>query len=77
MSQITIFPNSSRGKVANWFGRYEIVHSTMTWAEVQCAFMIRFNEIRNEGQATVASRYAKQKKYELMEDYYDQFLHCV
>jgi hypothetical protein len=49
----------------------------MTWAEVQCAFMIRFNEIRNEGQATVASRYAKQKKYELMEDYYDQFLHCV
>ncbi len=43
----------------------------MTWAEVQCAFIIRFNEIRNERQATIASRYAKQKKYESMEDYYD------
>jgi hypothetical protein len=46
----------------------------MTWAKVQCAFIIQFNEIRNEGQAIATSRYAKQKKYESMEDYYDQFL---
>jgi len=42
-----------------------------TWAKVQCAFIIRCSEIRSEGQAIVASRYAKQKKYESMEDYYD------
>jgi hypothetical protein len=38
---------------------------------VQRAFIIRFSEIRSEGQAIVASQYAKQKKYESMEDYYD------
>jgi hypothetical protein len=72
--KLQYFPNSLRGRVVDWFGRYEIAHPTTTWAKVQCAFMIRFSEIRNEGQAIAASRYAKQKKYELMEDYYDQFL---
>jgi hypothetical protein len=46
----------------------------MTWAKVQCAFIIQLSEIRSEGQAIAASRYAKRKKYESMEDYYDQFL---
>jgi hypothetical protein len=31
-------------------------------------------EIPSEGQVVVASQYAKQKKYESMEDYYDRFL---
>jgi hypothetical protein len=54
------FPNSLRG-------RYETVHPTTTWAKVQCDFIIRFSEIRSEGQAIVALQYAKQKKYESME----------
>ncbi len=53
--KLQYFPNSSRGKVTDWFGRYEIAHPTMTWAEVQHAFITRFNEIRSEGQAIVAS----------------------
>jgi len=36
-----------------------------------------FNEISSEGQMVVALRYAKQKKYELVEDYYDLFEDCV
>jgi hypothetical protein len=43
----------------------------MTWVEVQHAFITRFNEIRSEGQAIAILRYVKQKKYELVEDYYD------
>jgi hypothetical protein len=31
-------------------------------------------EIKFEGQATIVLRYAKQKKYESVEDCYDQFL---
>jgi hypothetical protein len=31
-------------------------------------------EIKIEGQAAIALRYAKQKKYQSVEDYYDQFL---
>jgi hypothetical protein len=46
----------------------------MTWTKVQHAFIIQFSEIKNEGQVIVASRYAKQTKYESMEDYYNQFL---
>jgi hypothetical protein len=72
--KLQYFPNSRRGKVANLFGRYEIAHPTMTWAKAQRAFITRFNEIRNEGQATIASWHAKQKKHESIEDYYDQFL---
>ncbi len=53
--KLQYFPNSSRGKVAALFGRYEIAHPTMTWAKVQRAFITRFNEIRSERQATIAS----------------------
>jgi hypothetical protein len=45
-----------------------------TWDEVQWAFISQFSEIRNEGQAIAALRYAKQKKYESVEHYYDKFL---
>jgi hypothetical protein len=65
------FPNSLRGRITDWFGRYEIVHPTTTWAKVQRAFIIQFSEIRSEGQAIATSQYAKQNKYESMEDYYD------
>jgi hypothetical protein len=46
--------------------------------KVQHAFITRFNEIRSEGQAAITLQYARLKKYELMEDYYDWFLRlCV
>jgi hypothetical protein len=41
---------------------------------MQCDFIIRFNEIRSEGQAITTLRYVKQKKYESVEDYSDKFL---
>ncbi len=69
--KLQYFPNSLRGRVANWFGKYETVHPTTTCAKVQRAFIIQFSEIRSEGQVIATSRYAKQKKYESMEDYYD------
>jgi hypothetical protein len=49
--KLQYFPNSLRGRRINWFGIYEIVHPTMTLAEVQHAFITQFCEIRNEGQA--------------------------
>ncbi len=45
----------------------------MTWVKVQRAFIIRFSEIRNEGQIAATLQYVKQKKYESVEDYYDEF----
>ncbi len=45
-----------------------------TWGEVQWAFINRFREICNEGQVATTLRYAKQKKYESIENYYDKFL---
>jgi hypothetical protein len=36
-----------KGSVADWYGRYETAHPTMTWAKVQ-------HEIRIEGQAIAA-----------------------
>jgi len=63
-----------KGRATDWFGKYETTHPTMTCIEVQCAFITRFSEIKNEVQATITLRYAKQKKFELMEDYYDRFL---
>jgi len=39
--KLQYFSNSPRGKVADWFGRYEIAHPTMTWAKVQRAFITR------------------------------------
>ncbi len=53
--KLQYFPNSLRGRVVDWFGRYETAHPTRTWAKVQCAFIIPFNEIRSEGQPIAAS----------------------
>jgi hypothetical protein len=41
---------------------------------MQCVFIIRFSEIKTKRQAIAAIQYAKQKKYEPVEDYYDRFL---
>ncbi len=59
---------------ADWFGKHETTHLKVTWAKVQRAFITRFNEIKSEGQIVVILQYAKQKKYELVEVYYDRFL---
>jgi hypothetical protein len=76
--KLQYFPNSLKGRVVDWFGRYEIAHPTTTWTNVQCAFITQFSEIRSEGQVVTTLRYAKQKKYELVEDYYDWFFRlCV
>jgi hypothetical protein len=37
-------------------------------------FCQQFSETYSEGQAVVALRYAKQKKYESIKNYYDKFL---
>jgi hypothetical protein len=55
-----------------------MVHLVTTWDEVHRAFISRLSEIHSKGQVAVALRYAKQKKYESIEDYYDRFLQlCV
>jgi hypothetical protein len=72
--KLQYFPNSLKGRTIDWFATYETTHLTATWGEVQCAFINRFNEIRNEGQVATTLKYAKQKKYESVEDYYDRFL---
>jgi predicted TIM-barrel fold metal-dependent hydrolase len=60
------------------FVKYEMIHLTVTWNEVQWAFISWFNEIHSEGQTIVALKYTKQKKYEYVENYYDRFLQfCV
>jgi hypothetical protein len=51
-----------------------MTHPMATWGEVQWAFINRFREICNEGQVATTLRYAKQKKYESIENYYDKFL---
>ncbi len=72
--KLQYFPNSLRGRAADWIGNYETTHPIVTWVKVQCAFIPWFNETRIEGQAIVTLQYVKQKKYEPMEDYYDKFL---
>jgi len=37
--KLQYFPSSFGGKIIDWFGRYEIVQPTMTWAKVQHAFI--------------------------------------
>jgi len=50
----------------------------MTWDEVHWAFINQFSENHSEGQASAALKYAKQMKYEFVEDYYDRLLQlCV
>ncbi len=72
--KLQLFPNYIRRGVIDWFTRYEMAHLTTIWDEVQRAFISQLNEIRNEGQAVASLRYAKQTKYEFIEDYYDNFL---
>jgi len=38
--KIQYFPNSLRGRIVDWFGKYETVYLTTTWAKVQRAFII-------------------------------------
>jgi hypothetical protein len=52
--KLQYFPNSLRGRATNWFRKYETIHPIVTCIEVQRAFIIRFNEIRSEGQTVVA-----------------------
>ncbi len=47
--KLQYFPNSLKGRVVDWFGKYETTHPTTTWTKVQRAFIIQFNEIRSEG----------------------------
>ncbi len=76
--KLQYFPNSLKGRTVDWFKRYETTHPTVAWAEVERAFITQFSEIKIEGKTSATLRYVKQKKYELMEDYYDRFLRlCV
>jgi hypothetical protein len=70
--KLQYFPNSLRGRSIDWFAKYETTHPIATWGAVQCTFINRFNEIHNEGQAATTLKYAKQKKYEFVENYYDK-----
>ncbi len=46
--------------------------------EVQWAFISRFSEVWNKGQGVANFHYAKQKKYESVEEYDDKFIKlCV
>jgi hypothetical protein len=73
--KLQYFPNLLKRKVVDCFVRFEITRPTTIWDEVQWAFISRFSEVWSEGQAIAMLPYAKQKKYELIEDYYDWFLH--
>ncbi len=72
--KLQYFLNSLRRRVTNWFAKYETTHPMATWGEVQRDFINWFSEIRNEGLTAATLRYAKQKKYEFIDDYYDIFL---
>jgi len=56
--KLQYFSNSLKGKVVNWFARFET-----TWPiagdEVQQAFISRFSEVQSEGQAIAILHYAK------------------
>jgi hypothetical protein len=71
--KLKYFQNSLRGRITDYFGKYETTHLETTWAKVQHDFIAWFNDIKIERQAIVILRYMKQKKYELMEDYYNKF----
>ncbi len=75
--KLQYFPNSLRGRAIDWFAKYETTHLTTAWGEVWRAFISRFIEIHNEGQAVATLKYAKQKKYEYVEDYYNRFLQLI
>jgi hypothetical protein len=71
--KLQYFSNSLRGTTTNWFARYETRHPTATWHEVWQAFISQFSEIHSKGQVATTLKYAKQKNYESLEDYYDRF----
>jgi hypothetical protein len=47
--KLQYFSNSSKGKVTDWFGKYETIHPKMTWAKVQHVFLAQFSEIKTKG----------------------------
>ncbi len=51
--KLQYFPNYLKGRVTNWFGKYEIAHPKTTWAQVQRAFITWFSEIKTRGQTVV------------------------
>jgi hypothetical protein len=61
-------------ELLDWFVRYETTRLATTWGEVQQAFISQFSEICSEGQVATTLRYANQKNYEFVKDYYDRFL---
>jgi hypothetical protein len=67
-NKLQYFPNFLEGRTTNWFAQYEITNSTITWNEIQQAFILKFNEVQGEDQAMGALCYVKQRKYESMED---------
>ncbi len=42
-------PDSLRGKVVDWFARYERTHLVTTGDEIQQAFISQFSEIHSKG----------------------------
>ncbi len=68
------FSNSLKGRGASYFARYETPHLIATWNEVQWTFIMRFGEICNKWQVAVTLKYAKHKRCELVENYFDQLM---
>jgi hypothetical protein len=53
---------------------YETAYPISMWNQVQWTFITRFCEIWSEEQVATTLCYAKQNKFELVEDYYNWFL---
>jgi hypothetical protein len=60
--KLQYFLNSLKGRIVNWYGKYETVYPTMIWAEVQRAFIIRFSEIRSERASNCCFMICKTKE---------------
>jgi hypothetical protein len=56
--KLQYFPNSLKGKVADWFVKFGTAQLVATWDEVQQAFISRFSEVRSERQAVVTLHHA-------------------
>lgn len=56
------------------FQNYEL---TTTWPTIQQAFILRFSEVYSEGQTITVIYNIKQKKHEIVENYYDKDLQLV
>ncbi len=55
--KLQYFPNSLKGKVADWFVKFGTAQLATTWDEVQ-AFISRFSEVLSERQAVVTLHHA-------------------